>query len=237
MTERIIDRIRKMLAIANDLAATEEERDTALNMAYKTMAKYNLEIGDIKEKETGEPREAHEYQGFSFPFAREVCNSVADLFFCFYLSSYKVNGTQQIHRFIGRASNVATAMVMADYIIKSIMKEGRKLYKQNTSPECRSFCIGAARKLATRVAAMRAAAEAENRGTGTCIVLADYYKSELEANDKLAMDLFKYKIGREYNPKITGDAYRKGSAYGDMIDLNLQVDQAATSKPLSIKGN
>lgn len=235
MTERIIDRIRKMLAIANDLAATEEERDTALNMAYKTMAKYNLEMGDIKEKETTEPREAHEYQGFSFPFAREICYSVADLFFCFYLSSYKVNGTQQIHRFIGRASNVATAMVMADYIIKSIMKEGRKLYKQNTSPECRSFCLGAAHKLATRIRQMREAAEAENRGSGTDIVLADYYKTELEANDKLAMELFNYRQGRAYNPKVSGKAYRQGQEFGKTINLNLQVDKAASAAPLALK--
>lgn len=226
MSEKIIDRIRKMLALANDLAATEHERDTALNMAYKTMAKYNIDMATIGQKEAEEVRESYEYHGFSFPFAKDIAYTVADLFFCFYLSSYKINGTQCIHRFIGKESNAATAMVMTDYIIKSVMKEGRKLYKQNTSPECRSFCLGAARKLAQRVREMKAAAmNPAGESMSTALVIVSLYESEYADNEQLAKLKHDYRIVKARPSKIDQNAFNEGREYGAKINLSLQVGE------------
>lgn len=230
MTEKIIDRIRKMLAIANDLAATEAERDTALNMAYKTMAKYNLDMTEIGAKKVEEPRDAHSFDGFSFPFAKSVCNSTAELFFCWYFTGYKINGTQCVHRFVGKESNAATAMVMADWLIKSIMKEGRKYYKQNTSPECRSFCLGAAAKLRQRVADLRREATNPQGESGSrALVLVNLYESEEKANEAFALATFDIKFKKSRGSSIAdGDAYNKGKDFASKLNLNLQV--GSTSK-------
>lgn len=232
MTEKIINRIRKMLDRANDLAGTtEEERDTALTMAYSTMAHYNIDMATIGQSEAPEVRESYEYHGFSFPFAKDIGNSIADLFFCFYLSSYKINGTQCVHRFIGKESNAATAMVMTDYIIKSVMKEGRKLYKQNTSPECRSFCLGAARKLSQRVREMKAQAMTPTgESPGTALVVINLYEQELTANESLAAEKHKYKITKARESRVNHAAYNQGKAFGEKINLSLQVG-GATPKP------
>lgn len=223
MSEKIIDRIRKMLALANDLAATEHERDTALNMAYKTMTKYNIDMATVGQKETQEVRDSYEYHGFSFPFAKDIAYTVADLFFCFYLSSYKINGTQMVHRFIGKESNAATAMVMTDFIIKSVMKEGRKLYKQNTSPECRSFCLGAARRLSQRVKELKAEAMNQQTNMSTALVVVSMYESELFDNEQMAKQKHDYKIVKHRQSKVQLDAYRKGDEFGKSINLSLQV--------------
>ena len=43
----ILDRVKKMLAIANDSAASEGECDNALRMAHNTLAKHNLDMADL----------------------------------------------------------------------------------------------------------------------------------------------------------------------------------------------
>lgn len=229
MSEKIINRIRKMLATANDLAATEHERDTALNMAYKTLAHHNLTMVDLKDKEQ-EPRDGYDFQGFSFPFARKVCRSVADLFFCYYIIGEKVNGTQCKHIFVGKESNAATAMVMADWIVKSIMKEGRKYFKQNTSPECRSFCLGAASALSSRVYYMMKEAKAHDapdEKAGTALVLASLYDTESSANKDKALTLFDIKHSKTRASSISDDdAYGRGHDFGNTINLSLQVGGA-----------
>ena len=47
---RALARVRKMLALANDAAATEGERENALRMAHATLAKYNLELAEAVER-------------------------------------------------------------------------------------------------------------------------------------------------------------------------------------------
>lgn len=225
MTEKIINRIRKMLDLANDLGATEGERDAALHQAYRTMAHYNLDMTTIKQPEE-EVRGGYDYSGFSFPFAKTVCDSIAELFFCNYIVGTKVNGTQCIHHFVGKESNAATAMVMADWIIKSIMKEGRKLYKQNTSPGCRAFCLGAAAKLRQRVDAMVAQATAPNSTEytgGSALVLANFYDSESKENGALMMTLYNIKMVTPRKSKVNASAYSQGKEFGDKINLSLQV--------------
>lgn len=238
MSEKIIDRVRKMLAIANDLAASEHERDTALNMAYKTLAYHNLSMVDLKEKEQ-EPRSGYDFQGFSFPFAITVCSSIAELFFCYYIIGEKINGTQRKHIFVGKESNAATAMVMADWIVKSILKEGRKMYKQNTSPECRSFCLGAASSLRSRVYQMMQAAKTKdspNEKPGTALVLASLYDTEASANNDKALQLYVLKDTKSRGSSIAdGDAYGRGHDFGSTINLSLQVggEKAAPAKRIT----
>jgi hypothetical protein len=56
MTEdKILSRIQKMLALANDLAATEGERDNALRMAYNLMAKHNLDMVTVEARNPTSP--------------------------------------------------------------------------------------------------------------------------------------------------------------------------------------
>lgn len=237
MTEKIINRIRKMLDLANDLGATEGERDAALHQAYRTMAHYNLDMTTIQASQE-EPREGYDYHGFSFPFAKTVCDSIAELFFCTYVVGGKINGTQCVHHFIGKESNAATAMVMADWIIKSIMKEGRKLYKQNTSPGCRAFCLGAAAKLRQRVDAMVAESTAANSTEytgGSALVLANLYDSESKANDTLMMTLYNIKMVKPRKSRVNGSAYAQGKEFGDKINLSLQVGGKAQAPAGLIK--
>lgn len=227
--DKILNRIKKMLALANDLAATEGERDNALRMAYATMAKYNLDLAQVEAhgKKSEEPRINFQNDSWSWMWAKQVNQIVGDLFFCKYYFGRAINGTQCQHHFIGRESNAMTAAVMADYVVNSILKEGRKIYKQNTAPGTRAFAIGAMHKLHTRVAAIKAerAAEMEHESTGTSLVLASLYQSEKDANAVfLASQGINLRHRKSGNRGVSdGDAYERGQEYGDKINLSAQL--------------
>lgn len=224
--ERIIDRIRKMLALANDLAATEGERDNALRMAYNTMAKYNIDIASVEQagRKNDEPRIDFPKVSWSWTWAKSVNQIVAEMFFCKYYYFEKINGTQITHHFVGRESNAMTAAVMADYIVNSILKEGRAIYKSNTSPAMRSFVTGAMHALSRRVDELIKAKQQEFAAQpGTAIVLASLYDTEAALNELiLPEDL---RVVKSRVSKVQGDAYGKGREFGDNINLDLQVTE------------
>jgi hypothetical protein len=229
--EKIISRIQKMLAIANDLAATEGERDNALRMAYNLMAKHNLEMATIEAhgKKNDEPRVNFPNVSWSWQWARHVNHIVAKLFFCKYYYHEVINGTQITHHFIGRESNAMTAAVMADYVVNSILKEARKLYKSNTSAATRSFATGAMHRLSFRVDELIRQKEQEfSQGSGqpgTALVLASLYAQEDAANELVMPDDLRVKKAR--SSKVQGDAYYAGQDFGGKINLSAQLAETA----------
>lgn len=242
MTEdKIITRIQKMLALANDLAATEGERDNALRMAYNLMAKHNLDMARVEShgKKPDEERIRFQNEGWSWLWAKQTRMIVADLFFCKYYFGNSINGTQCQHNFVGRESNAMTAAVMSDFIVDSILKEGRKIYKQNTAPGTRAFAIGAMHKLHERVAEIkRSQARAMDReSSGTALVLASHYETEKTANelfiaDSMGIVLKQRKSGNRGVGDVT--AYQQGQAYGAKINLSAQVADESKA-PVKLK--
>ncbi|ABP63629.1 hypothetical protein BcepGomrgene58 [Burkholderia phage BcepGomr] len=224
-TERIIDRIKKMLALANDLAATEGERDNALRMAYNTMAKYNIDMATVDARSKQEERVNFTRPSWSWIWARHVNKIVGELFFCKYYYSTKINGTQCIHHFVGKESNAMTAAVMADFIVNSILKEGRSIYKQNTAPGTRAFAMGAMHALYARVEQIKAerAAASEAATPGTALVLANLYLTEMQANEAFCADIEITVTKAKARAINDTDAYYAGQAYGESINLDLQV--------------
>jgi Protein of unknown function (DUF2786) len=155
--ERILARVRKMLALANDAGATEHERDNAMRMAHSTLAKYNLDIALVEDaggKVEGEDRGVLRAVFYGRPWARQVANSVAELFFCSYICSTHKKAKMTQHCFVGRHSNAITAREMAAYLVGSIIKEARQ-FRTLGNAACRSFCIGAAVSIGQRVEALK----------------------------------------------------------------------------------
>lgn len=225
-TERIIDRIKKMLALANDLASSEGERDNALRMAYNTMAKYNIDMATVDARSKQEERVNLTSPSWSWMWARHVNKIVGELFFCKYYYSTKINGTQCIHHFVGKESNAMTAAVMADFIVNSILKEGRSIYKQNTAPGTRAFAMGAMHALYARVEQIkqdRIDELHESAAPGTALVLANLYLTEMQANEEFCADIEITVTKAKARAVTDTDAYYAGQAYGESINLSPQV--------------
>lgn len=173
--EKILDKVKKLLALANNAAATDGERDNALRMAHGMLAKYNLSMEDAQEHEAMEGREQQYIETFHMTWAKQVCNSIAKLFFCSYYAGEKLNATKGKHYFVGKQSNAITAILISTYVINSILKECRNNWKHNLAPESRSFCIGASYKLAERVTNMIKEVSFEGSTEGTSVILHNLY--------------------------------------------------------------
>lgn len=231
--DKVIDRVRKMLNLANNAAATEGERDNAMRMAHATLAKYNLSLGDAEEKQ--EKRVDSSIEISPHAWARSAIMAVAKLYFCDYFFCRKHNGKIQ-HYFVGRESNVVTAQEMAVYIIKSIGKEARKRTKDALEDGKfeRDFCKGAAVSVLVRCRKIRAEAEkgemAEQASTGTALVLSSLYKQEREANALVIAAKYGPLTVKESNQTAAGaNAYGQGRDYGNKINLNKQVSQSRSA--------
>jgi hypothetical protein len=151
--EKILERVRKLLAMANDERGNEGERDNALRMANNLMAKYQLDMADIptEVRERDDPIGRFDVDGWYIPWCNMIRGSVARLFSCKYLQGGKINATRGRHIFIGRASNATTAMLMSDWIVKEALREADRVAGHRLTPAGRSFGLGVASRLARRV--------------------------------------------------------------------------------------
>jgi hypothetical protein len=97
---KILSRVRKLMALANDAGATEGERDNAIRMAHATLAKYNLSISEVEAsgKTTDEKRVIdNDLRTIAHPWIVTVMHGIAALYFCEYLSARQRRGSHRTH--------------------------------------------------------------------------------------------------------------------------------------------
>lgn len=230
MSTKILDKVKKMLALANDAGATEGERDNAMRMAYNLLAKHNLTMQDLPTEENHETRQRESITISADKWARNIADSMSRLFFCVYYFQRTGTSGKDMHVFIGKVSNTVTAIGMTEYLIKSIKREATKRYKSPTSPEGRSFCVGAMNAIYHRVEAMlESDIESE---PGTAVVLYSLRESEKTANEQyLANDGIELEVGKSRRDNsLRGSAYMSGSAYGKTVSLANQVGGSTATK-------
>jgi uncharacterized protein YnzC (UPF0291/DUF896 family) len=241
VSAKILGRIKKMMALANDAGATEGERDNALRMSYKLLALHNISMVDVQGHDAT-PQEAREEQRASFvvyPWARNMAGSIADLFFCKYYFRRPSTGKTATHVFIGKTSNATTCSIVADYVVRSVLKEAARRYGSAISPEARNFAVGAARRIGERVRDLRAAATAAKNDAdgeapitkGGALVLANLYQSEKAANDNwLALQGVTLKVCNSSTKAVTNAAaYHAGKDFGSRVSLSAQVGHSGNT--------
>jgi magnesium-transporting ATPase (P-type) len=239
--EKIISRVRKMLALAADERASDGERDNAMRMAHNLLAKHNLTLAQASDT----PEEARDRIVFvdrNDPWARQVAYGIAQLFFCKYYFIGYTDKTLCHHFFIGKESNAVTAQLVAEHAIKSVRKEAAAYVRDGGPGTPRDFCKGATARIYQRCTELRRAAEAESAAaptqtsTGTALVLASLYKTEENANDaflaQLGLNLREGKSRERSVSSIT--ALRAGAAYGDKVHLGRSIGTDARSDRVAL---
>jgi len=216
--DRVLSRVRKMLALANDAGTTEGERDNAMRMAHATLAKYNLELID----EPAEKDDRGRYEGvyYSRPWSRSVSQSIGKLFFCHYVYVQPQRSQNGKHYFIGREANAMTALAMASYIIDSIDREASKAQRLNGANHdyWRAFCWGAATTISRRVTEMQV--KAPEAAPGTALVLANLYQVESQANQAWLQANMKLGKSRPSPGTRSSVGHAAGAAFGATVGLN-----------------
>lgn len=226
MEDKILNRIKKMMALANDQAASDGERENALRMSYSLMAKHNLEMSDVEGRPIG-PEEARKgVQGtfYGRPWATNVCMSVAKLFFCKYYFSRLNVKDQSRHTFTGKESNAVIAEEVARVLVQSIRQESNRRMRQEGQNATwrRSFATGAAFRISDRVRELLAGTNAIGLSTGTAMVLVGLHASEKKANELfvLSQGITLRTGASRASGNFLNDAYGQGRTYGSGLNLS-----------------
>lgn len=232
---RVLERVRKMLAIANNEGASEEERDNAMKMAHDLLTKHELDMMDVEisMRDTEDPRGSFTSDGWGANWAKSIRVAMGKLFNCYYYNGGKINGTRSRYTFVGRESAATTAMYMGDWIVKSTLKEADRRYGHRLNPTGRSFCVGVSDRIWTRVGEITQSKQQELDSTSTALVLYDVAKREEEANLKFIADLgIKLLDGKQRSSQVNTLAYKAGQEHADGIQLSTQLKEKDLVKGL-----
>lgn len=236
--EKILARLKKMLALGRNAGATEAERETAMRMAQSLLAKYNLSIAEAEAhgEKVDEERVRYDSVFYGRPWARNVANAVAKLLFCRYIYTPATVAKNTRHSFVGRHSNAVSAAELAMFLVDSITREGRAHQRKimGANEAFRAFGWGAAASILERVEKILEETKAEKQ-PGTSLVLASVYQQELVANTKVFDVMFpKTRKGHRGQGFNSRSAFAAGQEYGNKVGLNNQLRSQA-AKPVLLK--
>lgn len=174
----IIDRIRKLLALARDKGASEAEAATAMEMASKLMLQHN-----IKESEVDEKKEEPGLFPGVYPSADEweynLAAAAAKIYSCKEFEA-SVRG-QKVIGFVGLKENCEAALET----LKWLVEQGEAQYKQSLPKGLskseraefrRTFKFG----LSLRVLDTAQQIVEKNKLTGKALMVIDQQKAEAE---------------------------------------------------------
>lgn len=229
--EKVLTKIKKLLAMASDERGNENERDNAMRQVQAMLAAHNLEIADIEAHggTTEEARGRVTTEFFGRPWARRVCHAAAKLLFCDYIYTGNSDAKRIKHQFIGRKSNTISASELSKYLVESILKESSTQARSQGEPSggswARDFAKGASSAIQARVnEIIKTSTTPAAASPGTSLVLASLYQREREANALVVADLYpKLNRGRSGLGTSSSEATTRGRAYGNTVSLNKQV--------------
>jgi hypothetical protein len=181
--DKIIKRIKNLLAMGERSEGNENEARIAMERAYKLMAQYNIDRSEVLDEDNVESVDGNSFtRKRGGPWARQICMGIASLYFCKY---YYRGGSQRTdtHTFVGTESNVAIAQMVSNYVMDMIDGEAKR--KAISTPfetktqYLNSFRNAAGTRIAVRCREMIAEAErgeAKDDSGNNFPVLASVYK-------------------------------------------------------------
>lgn len=230
--EKLLARMKKIMALATNAGATEGEREAALHQLHKLMAKHNIDQATVEGVDLTKPvdnidghvLEEHEFYGR--PWARTIVNGVAKMMFCKYFLRESAKKNMAIHCFVGTAENVAAAVMLAQFLIEGVKAEGERRAKamgENVSAYRRAFGTGASGALYNRcIEEMRKPPE----GGSTALVLTNVYEQADRLNQLALAEKFGIRLRTGASRAKTsgvGDALGAGRAHGNSMNLGRNI--------------
>lgn len=172
---KIVQKVEKLLAMANRKKGNEAEAAAAAAKAQEMLAAYNIDMAMVEQSSgTSGRREDVKHKGGVYLYQRDLWRAVAELNFCLYWTSTKwvsreatrlndwgekvkelVWSIQYQHRVVGRTVNITLTKSMASYLEQTIERlVMERLGNDNTQRFSRwavSYRKGAAARIIEKV--------------------------------------------------------------------------------------
>ena len=164
--DKIIDRIRKLLALAT--SPNEHEAASAAEKAQAMLAEYNLSMAEVEAVNTNGSDEIvrDDSPKPGKIWRRPLYGAVGRLYFCQYFYAHR--GPLDTHTFIGARHNIEVAKLMANYLEEAIIRLGnegaRSVMPHERTRYKTSFMLSCAIRLCVRLRE-RLAETLRNSGT------------------------------------------------------------------------
>lgn len=220
----IKDRIQKILEIAKR-GGTEAEASTALSMAHELLAKHNLKMSDIEEREVKDEDiiEAREEGKPGRTWQGQIWYAVSELYFCqYYTSDFTLPSGKRGRSYVvvGRESNVETVREVAGYLTALCDSIARN--EPNVDILWRnSFKNGFSARIGERCRETRAAATKKLEANGAMLpIVALYELTKRENKDFLAARGVRLTVRSARSSYRNAEGYRAGRDAGSSASLS-----------------
>lgn len=224
MTQTIIDRINKLLALGNSEGATEAESELALQKAAELMLAHNIDQASLKKESD---------------FAQLAVDTSQDrwrLFLaCAVCRLYTVQLVQHSAHigFVGRMDSMVAAARTYSYLMDQIKREYQafkpeKMEKSYRQKFRKTFRLGAARRIWFRCDEIMKEIETRGIKGSTALVVLSHQKQELSRIEEYAtgeLSMKKSDRAVSLDVKITD-----GSLIGDIAGRRIQINREVTNK-------
>jgi hypothetical protein len=211
--DTIRDKIRKLLAKANNTACTVEEAKSFNEKANELMAKYNLDRAAVADKEESIIRTHRELQVLNRPWSSAILHGLCHVYYCKWYFT-RLNSRRDTITIVGEENNVAVCHAIAIMVLRAVQQEARR------TGDGRSFMTGAAHAIHQRCYEMRPQTSiASAVGTGkSLMVLGD---SEDRGNaDYIAAKVGTLRPAKKSAARISSAVgFDRGSKFGNTVHL------------------
>lgn len=202
MEEKIVQRLQKLLNITKERGASEAEANMALESAQRLMREHNISMATLNAGTHN--RQRREAKGRAqYKWQNELFTTVARVNFCrlFIVQTHSRGVTRSTgYQIIGRPDNVASALVMFDYLTQAVnhlvLEYVHFDNSKRMSSQAVDFQKGCGQRLRERLherheqwlrqqADEAMAANDRNRGSSTALVviMTDYQQDEDDKNN------------------------------------------------------
>lgn len=217
VSESIKDRIRKLLAKADNTACTVEEAQAFNDKAFELMARYNLDRATV-EKDRESVRTHKTLTVVVRPWSSAILHGLSHLYYCKWY--YTRAGRSDTVTLVGEESNVAVCHAIAIMVLRAVQQEAR------ITGLGRSFMNGAGTTIYQRCHEMRPTrtlpAAQQTSDSRALVVLGD--KEDIE--------------NKQYIAKLTGGALRSARSTGAKARSSTGVAAgAAFGRSLPLRNN
>lgn len=225
-TDSILEKIKKLIALANDNATgSEEERDAAMKMVQKLLIKYRLTMADVSSTEKDETIVSQTYRFYGAPWIRTVFGAISRMNFCkYYYMRDTTSNNHVLHVFTGATHEVEATIELCKAIQFSCEKEGSKGARINSHDKSykRSFLNVCSSTISNRVNIMiQEEIEFDENSTGTSLVVKNAYEmAEIKATKYLEEQGIKLRIPKRVMTYRSGRGYQDGKNYGNSVNLS-----------------
>lgn len=245
MSEAIIDKIRKLFALAEDKGASEHEASTAMSMAMALMAKYNIEQTQLAEKAAGGRKLLGSQVSYDEFWHVDCMSAACELYHVHFVMLGGTASKYSTFNVIGHDVNVEAAKLTFQYLAREVERLykvalPRGLSKSDRANFRRTFKHACAVRIRTRaVELMRELMTndkvAQSATGSTALVVASQAKQDLEESRELMLKIYPNLREKLSRGRSGGLGTSAGLAAGNQVNLSRQIGNSNSTKMIGAR--